>query len=71
MPAVEWRRGRFKTTAHAVVDGDLLTLCGQLAEALAYAETEPRVIQRMACPACREIAEKLVAPLVEGVATDG
>lgn len=71
---VEWRApigpgvrpglpGYYAGAAHAVVDGDLLTLCGQLAATNTRPLTGPATGVPV-CPACAEITRQLAAGLV-------
>jgi len=52
---VQWQRARYETTAHLIVVGDLVVLCGQR-----MVESVPHVIAadavaNMACPDCSAI----------------
>ena len=65
MARVEWKRPKSLTPAHAIVDGDTLTLCGQLAEQSAYLVSYEDV-PVMACDDCREIIVQAAASLEVG-----
>ena len=62
MARVEWKRPRSLGDAHAIVDGDTLTLCGQMAEQSAYLVGDVDV-PAMACDDCREIILQAAASL--------
>ena len=65
MARVEWRRPRSLTPAHAIIDGDTLTLCGQLAEQSAYLVSDAEV-PAMACEDCVEIITEAASVLGVG-----
>ena len=60
MARVEWRRPRSLTPAHAIVDGDTLTLCGDLAEQSAYLVSDEPL---QACEECRAIIREAALSL--------
>jgi len=62
MARVEWKRPRSLGDAHAIVDGDTLTLCGQLAEQNSY-PVGFEDVPAMACDDCREIILQAAASL--------
>jgi len=62
MARVEWKRPRSLGDAHAIVDGDTLTLCGQLAEQSAYLVGD-EFVPLMACVDCAEIIAEAAAAL--------
>lgn len=62
MATVEWRRSQWATVAHAVVDGDILTLCGELAEHQ-LTPVNPEAVPAMACESCAAITRALASSL--------
>ena len=67
MARVEWKRPKSLTPAHAIVDGDTLTLCGQLAEQSAYLVSDEALAPlRMACEDCVEIITEAAAMVLHG-----
>lgn len=65
MSRVEWRSQRAAcfTTIHAVVDGDLMTVCGK--PAFQAAPTRPARSQGQVCPDCVEIGRELARHIAE------
>ena len=75
MARVQWARGRFKDVAHAIIDGDLVVLCGtgmvESFPAILRTETEDQrtTLRAMACSDCSAIVGELAEAL--GVGSHG
>lgn len=69
MARVQWARGRFKDVAHAIIDGDLVVLCGsgmvESFPAILRTETEDQrvTLRAMACSDCSAIVGELAEAL--------
>ncbi len=71
MALTQWAAARADGAAHAIIDGDTLTLCGQLAEQHAITvevstEQARGILRGIACPACVAIARELAAVVGNG-----
>jgi hypothetical protein len=72
MARVQWKRARFDTVAHAVIEGDVLVLCGAMtrkgprpAEDFGHI-VAAEAVPGMACPYCREIITEAAEALGVG-----
>ena len=72
MARVQWARGRFKDVAHAIIDGDLVVLCGtgmvESFPAILRTETDDQrtTLRAMACSDCSAIVGELAEALGVG-----
>lgn len=71
MGLTQWAAARADGAAHAIVDGDTVTLCGQLAEEHAIVvevttEQARGILRGIACPACVAISRELAEVVGHG-----